>query len=83
MANFYSPDLGMSPDDPFARDAEAKLVRRGYWLDMSDRSLVLAMTQGLGAVLSNPQKLLHIEDIGRGHLADQVCVVEILPPEEP
>jgi hypothetical protein len=40
------------------------------------------MTQGLGAVLTNEQKLLHIEDIGRGHLADQICVVEILPPEE-
>jgi len=82
MANFYSPDLGMNPDDPFARDADGKLVRRSYWLDMGDRSTVLLMTQGLGAALSNEQKLLHIEDIGRGHLADQICVVEILPPEE-
>jgi hypothetical protein len=82
MANFYSPDLGMTPDDPFARDADGKLVRRGYWLDMSDRSIVLAMTQGLGAALSNEQKRLHIEDIGRGHLVDQICIVEILPPEE-
>ena len=82
MANFYSPDLGMNPDDPFARDADGKLVRRGYWLDMGDRSIVLLMTQGLGSALSNEQKLLHIEDIGRGHLADQICVVEILPPEE-
>ena len=82
MPNFYKPDLGSNPDDPFARDADDKLVRRGYWLDMSDRSLVLAMTQGIGAPLSNEQKKLHLEDIGRGHLIDQVCTVEILPPEE-
>ena len=82
MANFYAPDLGISPDDPFARDGEGKLVRRSYWLDMGDRSLVLAMTPGLGAALSNEQKRLHIEDIGRGHLEDQICIVEILPPEE-
>jgi hypothetical protein len=82
MANFYSPDLGQTPDDPFARDADGKLVRRAFWLDMSDRSLVLAMTQGLGAALTNEQKLLHIEDLGRSHLGDRICVVEILPPED-
>ncbi len=82
MADFYSPDLGQSPNDPFARDADGKLVRRGVWLDMSDRSLVLAMIQGLGMPLSNEQKKLHIEDLGRGHLLDQICTVEILPPEE-
>ena len=82
MADFYSPDLGQSPNDPFARDADGKLVRRGFWLDMSDRSLVLAMIQDLGMPLSNEQKKLHIEDLGRGHLLDQICTVEILPPEE-
>ena len=45
MAQFYQPDLGANPDDPFARDADNKLVRRAFWLDMSDRSVVLAMTQ--------------------------------------
>jgi hypothetical protein len=82
MADFYSPDLGANPDDPFARDGDGKLVRRSYWLDMGDRSVVLAMTQGLGAALTNEQKRLHLEDIGRGHLTDQVCIVEVLPPEE-
>ena len=82
MAKFFSPDLGQNPNDPFARDGDAKLVRRPYWLDLSDRSLVLMMTQGLGAVLSNEQKRLHLSDIGRGHLVDQVCIVEVLPPEE-
>jgi hypothetical protein len=47
MSRFYQPDLGSEPDSPFARDANDKLIRRSYWLDMNDRSLVLAMTQGL------------------------------------
>lgn len=81
MANFYSPDLGSDAQNPFARDADGKLVRRGFWLDMSDRSLVLAMTQGIGAALTNDQKRLHLEDIKRGHLIDQICIQEILPPE--
>ena len=81
MARFYEPDLGRSPDDPFARDEGGKLIRRAYWLDMSDRSLVMAMTQGIGANLSNDHKRAHLADVGRGHLVDLVCVQEILPPE--
>ncbi len=80
MAKFYSPDLGANAEDPFARDADDKLVRRGFWLDMGDRSVVLAMTQGVGTALSNEHKRAHLEDIGRGHLIDQVCIQEILPP---
>jgi hypothetical protein len=82
MARFHSPDLGRNPDDPFARDADGRLVRRAFWLDMSDRSIVLAMTQGIGAPLTNEEKRLHLADIGRGHLIDKVCIVEVLPPEE-
>ncbi len=81
MANFYQPDLGANPDDPFARDADGKLVRRAFWLDMSDRSVVLAMTQGIGANLTNGQKRAHLADIGRAALVYQVCVQEIIPPE--
>ena len=81
MPSFYSPDLGSDVENPFARDAESKLVRRSFWLDMSDRSLVLAMTQGIGANLTNEQKRLHLQDLKRGHLIDQVCLQEILPPE--
>jgi hypothetical protein len=51
MPRFYEPDLSADPDSPFARDAANKLVRRSYWLDMTDRSLVMAMTQGIGANL--------------------------------
>ncbi len=81
MARFYQPDLGANPNDPFARDMDGKLVRRGFWLDMSDRSLVLAMTQGLGAPLPNEAKRAHLADLGREHLIDQICLQEILPPE--
>ena len=80
MSVFYSPDLGADPNSPFARDADGKLVRRSFWLDMTDRSLVLAMTQGVGAHLSNDQKRAHLRDIGRETLIDEVCVQEILPP---
>ena len=81
MPNFYTPDLSTNHDDPFARDGDGKLVRRGYWLDLGDRSLVLAMTQGVGAHIPNEQKRPHLVDIGREHLIDQVCVQEVLPPE--
>ena len=82
MTRFYKPDLGRTPDDPFARDADGKLVRRSYWLDMSDRSLILAMTNGIGANLPNEQKRAHLADLNRQHLVDEVCVQEVLPPEE-
>ena len=81
-ADFYRPDLGANPEDPFARDAEGNLVRRNFWLDRGDRSLVLAMTQGIGANLNNEQKRLHLQDLGREVLIDQVCVQEVLPPED-
>lgn len=81
MPNFYSPDLGTDPDSPFARDETGKLSRRGYWLDMGDRTVILTMTQGLGTALTADEKRAHLEDIGRAHLIDQVCTQEILPPE--
>jgi|TARA_B110000014_G_C19545995_1_gene292176 hypothetical protein len=82
MANFYEPDLTTNSEDPFARDGDGKLVRRGYWLDMADRSIVMVMTQGIGASLSNDHKRAHLENIGRSNLIDQVCVVEVLAPDE-
>jgi hypothetical protein len=54
---------------------------RFYWLDMNDRSLVMAMTQGIGAHLTNDEKRAHLTDLKREHLIDQVCIQEILPPE--
>jgi len=68
MPRFYEPDLGSEPDSPFARDANKKPIRRSYWLDMNDRSLVLAMTQGLGANLTNDEKHAHLAGLKREHL---------------
>ncbi len=69
MARFYKPDL------------ISKLVRRSYWLDMDDRTLVLVMTKGIGADLTNDKKRAHLADLRREHLLDQVCIQEILPAE--
>jgi hypothetical protein len=51
-------------------------------MDMSDRSLVLAMTAGVGHTLTASEKRAHLDDIGRSHLIDQICTQEILPPEK-
>jgi hypothetical protein len=47
MNGFYEPDLIVDVDSPFVRDAANKLVRRTYWLDMNDRTLALAMVNGI------------------------------------
>ena len=82
MPKFYRPDLGANPDDPFARDENDKLVRRSFWLDMSDRSFVLAMTAGIGVDLANAQKRANLADLNRENLIDDVCIQEILPPKD-
>ena len=82
MPRFYEPDLIADPNSPFVRDASNKLVRRGYWLDMNDRALIIVMTRGIGANLTNDEKRAHLIDLKREHLIDQVCTQEILPPEK-
>jgi hypothetical protein len=82
MPQFYQPDLTEDINSPFVRDANDKLVRRSYWLDMNDRTLVMVMTNGIGAHLTNDEKRAHLADLRREHLIDQVCVQEILPPEK-
>jgi hypothetical protein len=82
MSRFYEPDLSINPDSPFVRDASNKLVRRGYWMDMNDVTLVMVMTQGIGANLTNDEKRAHLIDLKRERLIDQVCIQEILPPEK-
>jgi len=81
MPRFYEPDLTVDPDSPFVRDAANKLVRRGYWMDMNDRTLTMVMKQGIGANLTNDEKRAHLIDLKRERLIDQVCTQEILPPE--
>ena len=82
MARFYEPDLASNPDSPFVRDGDNKLVRRSYWMDMSDRTLVMVMIKGIGAHLTNDEKRAHLIDLRRAHLIDQVCTQEVLPPEK-
>ena len=81
MSRFYEPDLTVDPDSPFIRDASNELVRRSYWMDMPDTTLVMVMTQGIGANLTNDEKRAHLTGLKREHLIDQVCPQEILPPE--
>jgi hypothetical protein len=82
MTRFYQPDLSRDIDSPFARDCSDKLVRRSYWLDMNDRSLVMVMVNGIGKDLTNDEKRAHLTDLRRAHLIDQVCIQEVLPPEK-
>ena len=82
MPRFYQPDLTVAVDNPFVRDGENRLIRRSYWLDMSDWTLVIVMVNGIGANLTNEEKRAHLIDIGREHLIEQVCPQEILPPEK-
>jgi hypothetical protein len=82
MTRFYQPDLTVNVDSPFIRDCNDKLVRRSYWFDMNDHTLVMVMTRGIGANLTNDEKRAHLADLRREHLIDQVCPPEILPPEK-
>jgi len=82
LPRFYQPDLSENIDSLFVRDGNDKLVRRSYWLDMNDRTLVTVMTNGIGANLANDEKRAHLADLHREHLIDQVCIQEILPPEK-
>jgi hypothetical protein len=83
MTRFYEPNLTTDPDSPFVRDASNKLVRRSYWVDMTDTTVVMVMMERIGANLTNDEKKAHLIDLKREHLIDQVCVQEILPPEVP
>ena len=82
MSRFHEPDLTVDPNSPFVRYASDKLVRRGYWMDMNDRTVVMVMTQGIGANLTNDEKRAHLIDLKLEHLIDQVCTQEVLPPEK-
>jgi len=82
MTRYYQPDLSRDINSPFIRDGANKLVRRSYWLDMDDRTLIMVLVNGIGANLTNDEKRAHLADLRREHLIDQVCVQEILPPEK-
>ncbi len=80
MSDYFKPDFGEVADSPFARNEDGVLVRKSFWLDMSDKSVVQAMTVGIGANLSNDNKRAHLNDIGRPHLIEDICIQEVLPP---
>ena len=81
MTQFYQPPLDSREEDPFVRDGDDKLIRRSYWLDLSDRSIVLIMTQGIGTRLTADEKRAHLIDIRRPNLIDTILAPEILPPD--
>ena len=54
---FYKPDYSNEINSPFARDNENKLIRRSYWLDLPDQSLILLFTNGIRKNITNEEKL--------------------------
>ena len=78
---FYSPNYALELDSPFARDKNNKLVRKSYWLDLQDNSIVSLFLNGIGTKLTNEEKKNHLMDINRPHLIEKVCIQEVLPPE--
>lgn len=80
MSDFYRPPLDGRVDDPFMRDGDDRLIRRSFWLDLSDRSMVQVMTQGIGIRLTADEKRAHLVDIRRAHLIEPILEPEILPP---
>lgn len=81
MSGYYQPPLDGLADDPFMRDGNDRLIRRSYWLDLSDRSISQIMTDGIGSRLTADEKRAHLADIRRPHLIDDILAPEILPPE--
>ena len=82
MTRLYELDLTVNPNSPFVRDASNKLVRRAYWMDMTDPTFLMVMTKGIGANLTKEEKRAHLIDLKWEHSIDQVCVQEILSPEK-
>ncbi len=76
--NFYKPNFALEPDSPFARDKNNKLVRRSYWYDLQDISIVNLLKEGIGSHLSNEEKRNHLIDIKKEDLIEKVCVQEII-----
>ena len=56
MTRLYELDLTVNPNSPFVRDASNKLVRRAYWMDMTDPTFLMVMTKGIGANLTKKKR---------------------------
>lgn len=79
---YFKPNFSIHPDSPFARDKDNRLIRRSYWLNLTDDSIIMLFANGIGKDLTNEEKKNHLIDIKREYLIDRVCVQEILPPED-
>ena len=79
---FFKPNFSINPDSPFARDKDDKLIRKSFWLDLTDDSIVMLFNNGIGKDLTNEEKKNHLIDIKRESLIEQICVQEVLPPED-
>ena len=82
MSKYYKPDFAADPNSPFARDNNNKLVRKNYWYDLQDSSIVSLFRSGIGAHLTNEEKINHLIDIKKDYLIDNICTQEVLPPED-
>ena len=78
MSRFYDPILALNPIAHSRGTPRTSLFGRSYWLDMNDPSLVIIMTNRIGAELINGEKRAEKRD----HLFDRVCIQEILQPEK-
>ena len=79
--NYYKPNYALDLDSPFARDGDEKLIRRNYWLDLSDDSIVMLFNNGIGQNLTNEEKKNHLIDIKRHHLIEKICIQEVIPSD--
>ena len=82
MSKFYKPNYAYDPDSPFARDSNNKLIRKSYWLNLQDSSIVSLFNYGIGHKLTNDEKKNHLIDIKKEYLIEEVCIQEVLPPED-
>jgi hypothetical protein len=82
MTRLYELDLTVNPNSPFVRDASNKLVRRAYWMDMTDPTFSDGHDERDRCKSDQRRKEGASTDLKREHLIDQVCVQEILPPEK-
>ena len=68
MNQFYNPNLEIDLDSPFARDENNKLIRRSYWMDKSDTSLMMIMNPVNGT-------LGYIHDFLQNQMA--ICILDM------
>ena len=82
--DFTSPILAPTPTTPSPEGRTASWYGGVVFVASRRRvrSVVLAMTQGIGVTLTNEEKRAHLTDIGREYLVDHVCLQEVLPPED-